>query len=161
MTVKTNEVIVDALEEIITQAEEAPIEPADGRTAIRVLNDMMNAWAARGINLGYTNVSDTADPITVPLGALEGIKASLALRLASRFNVPAPPELIQKAKNGMKAVLNLAIQTIPTEYPSTLPRGSGNAYPGYDNTPFYADQQSTILTETGGSIALEDDTEEA
>jgi len=159
MTVKTSEVVTDALEEIITLADEAPIEPTDARSAIRALNDMMNEWAARGIALGYTNVSDMGDNITVALGAISGIKAHLAIRLAPRFDAIVTADLKQKAREGMKAILALAIDTAESAFPSTLPRGSGNA--GLYEDKFYSDGQSEILTETGGNIALEDDTEEA
>ena len=64
--VKTNEVVTDAMEDIVVQADEAPIEQSEGRTAMRALNDMMLAWDALGIALGFTQVSDLGDDITVP-----------------------------------------------------------------------------------------------
>lgn len=161
MTVKANEVVVDALEDLIAQAEEAPIEQPEARAAIRALNDMMNAWDADGISLGYTQVSDLADLITVPLGAIRGIKANLALDLCTKYGIIASQALLTKAKSGYKTCVNLAVDTAEAVFPSTLPQGSGNTYPGYADNTFYPDEQDTILTETGGAIALEDDTEEA
>lgn len=157
---KVNEVVVDALEYIITQADEAPIEPSEGRKAMRVLNDMMFAWDAKGICLGFTEVSDLGDPMTVPNGALLGIKAHLALKLASTYNAVVTQELRDDAKEGMEAILSLAVHTAESAFPDTLPQGSGNTYPTYADDTFYPDQQSTILTETGGAIALEEATEE-
>jgi len=161
MTVKTSEIVIDALEDLVVQADEAPIEQSEARAAIRMLNDMMNAWAVQGIDLGYTQVSDMADPITVPLGAIMGIKKNLAILLAPKYNVPVTPELRELARIGYSAIVDIVIDTSAMEYPDTLPQGSGQDYPGYADTTFYPDQESTILTETGGSIALEDDTEEA
>lgn len=161
MTIKANEIVVDALEDLVAQAEEAPIEQADAKSAIRALNDMMNSWAVDGVNLGYTQVSDLADPITVPLGAIRGIKANLALDLCSKFDVTPGPALLTKAKSGYKSCVNLAIEMAESAFPSTLPQGSGNTYPGYADNTFYPDEQDDILTETGGAIALEDSTEEA
>lgn len=161
MTVKANEVIVDALEDVIIQAEEAPIEQSEARAAIRALNDMMNAWDAIGVSLGYTQVSDLADLITVPLGAIRGIKANLALELCPKYAIAPTQSLLAKAKAGYTACVNLAIEMAEASYPSTLPQGSGNTYPGYADNTFYPDDQDNILTETGGAIALEDGTEEA
>ena len=124
---------------------------------------MMAAWDARGITLGYTVVSDLGDPITVPDGALEGIIANLAIRLNPHFNPQAPisQDVRDQAKVGMDAILSLCVDTAEVSYPETLPQGSGNTYPGYANNTFYPDDQGNILTETGGAIALEEDTEEA
>lgn len=156
---KANEVIVDALEDLIVQADEAPIEPSEALVAIRALNDMMFSWAVLGIDLGYSEISDLADDLTVPLGAIRGIKANLSLELAPKYNVAVPPSLVAKAQHGYDACVNIAISMAASEFPSTLPQGSGNTYPGYTNDTFYPSQEDTILTEGGGSIALEEDAE--
>ena len=158
---KVSEVVIDALEDLVVQAEEAPIEQAEAKAAIRFLNDLMAMWDAKGISLGYTVVSDMGDEVTVPDGALMGIKAHLAITLAPKYEVPVPREVYQKAKDGYDAILNLAVTMGESAYPDTLPQGSGNTYPGYEDTTFFPDQEGTILTETGGAIALEADTEEA
>lgn len=161
MTVKTHEVVIDALETLIVQAEEAPIEQSEAAAAIRILNDMMLMWEAVGIYLGYTVVNDMADYITVPDGAIMGIKANLAIQLAPKYNVTPDALMIKNAADGYSAIIDISTELASSEYPSTLPQGSGNTYPGYLDNTFYPDQQETILTETGGSVALEDDTEEA
>lgn len=161
MTIKVSEIVIDALEDIIVQAEEAPIEQAEARAAIRVLNDMMYAWAATGIEIGYSEVSDMGDPVTIPLGAVRGVKANLAIDLATKYDV-VPSEAVRvKAKEGYRACVALSINMAGSDFPSTLPQGSGNTYPGYTDNTFYPGQEDTILSETGGSIALEDDTEAA
>lgn len=161
MPIYVNEIVTDAMEEIVVQADEAPIEPSEGRAAIRLLNDMMFSFAARGLNLGYTVVYSLGDIITVPLGAIRWIKLQLAIELAPKYDVEISNTLASKARSAYKAVQNLAIDGIYSEYPSTLPYGSGNYEAGGWDSTYYPDQQETILTETGGSIALEDDTEEA
>ena len=158
MVVKASEIVIDALEDLVVQQDEAPIEQSEARAAMRMLNDMMLSWDASGINLGYTTVSSMGDEITVPLGAIRAMKANLAIELAPKYEVTPTPALIQRANAGMKAVLNLAVQIGSSAYPSTLPMGSGNWDDGYGDD-YYPDEESTILTETGGSIALEEDTE--
>lgn len=158
---KTREVINDALEEIIVQAEESAIEQAEGNAAIRALNDMMLDWDQNGIVLGYTVVADMNDEITVAPGAIRGIKTNLAVELAARYEVQANPSLVMRAKQGKMTCVDIAVDQAAMVFPETLPRGSGNDYPGWSDSTFYPGADDTILTESGGSIALEDDTEEA
>jgi hypothetical protein len=157
----TNEVITDALEDLVVQADEAPIEASEAQAAIRFLNDRMTAWDALGITLGYTIVSNLSDEVTVPAGAIMGIKAQLAIDLAEKYNVDVKAGVVRRASEGLAAILNLSdIGSNSMAYPDTLPRGSGNQSDLHTD-PFYPDEQSTILAETGGSIALESETEES
>ena len=158
---KVYEVVTDALEDLVVQADEAKIEQSEAKAAIRMLNDLMFSWDADGISLGFTAVSDLGDVLTVPDGALRGIKANLAIELSPKYEVDPTQAMLKKAKEGKQSCINLSFEIGSMEYPGELPQGSGNDYPGYANTTFYEDQQSTILTETGGAIALEEDTEES
>jgi len=160
-TVKAHEVIIDALENLVVQAEEAPVPQSEAKAAIRALNDMMFAWDTQGITLGYTVVSNTGDPITVAPGAIEGIKYNLALRLAPKYDVVPSPALVTMAKLGYSTCVDIAVEIADVELPDTLPQGSGNDYPDYGDSTFFPDQTDTILTESGGSVGLEDDTEES
>jgi len=158
---KANEFVVDALEDLVVQADEAPIEPPEGRAVLRMLNDMMAMWAALGVNLGYTQVDNLGQEVTIPDGAKIGVKAGLAIIIADKYDVAITPTLAKKAKDGWDAILNLVVEIGESQYPDTLPQGSGNNYPSFASNTFYPDSQGTILEETGGSIALEDDTEES
>ena len=161
MPIKTKEIVTDALEDLIVQADEARIEQSEAKAAIRYLNDMMAMWAAQGIEIGYTEVSDLADIVTIPLGAKVGVKANLSIFLSPKYDVDPSAALVARAKAGFSAIVDLAVGTASAAFPSTLPRGSGNDYPDFSDSTFYPDEEDTILTETGGAIALEDDTEEA
>lgn len=151
------EVIKDALDEINARAAEEPLENTDAQRAIRELNDLMMLWDAEGITLGYTIVDDLGDPITVPGGAIMGIKANLAIALAPTFKAEIGEALKRKAARGYKAILNLAFTIGRVNYPSILPIGSGNQI-HHREEKYFPEQESSILTETGGSIALEDET---
>jgi len=161
MAVKVFEVVTDALETLIVQAEEAKIEQSEAAAAIRILNDMMFMWESLGIDLGYTEVADMGDVLTVPNGAIMGIKANLAIHLAPKYDVEPTALMIKSANDGYQAIVDITTNMTESAYPENLPQGSGNTYPGYADNTFYPGEQGTILTETGGSIALEEDTEEA
>lgn len=155
-TIKTSEIITDALETLTVLAEEAKIPQGEANAAIRALNDMMLMWQVQGIDIGYTQVTNMGDDITVPLGAVLGMKANLALTLAPKYNIEPSAVMIRNALIGYTAIVDMGTTVGPMSLPSTLPQGSGN----YDSDTFYPDQSGTILTESGGSIALESDTEE-
>jgi hypothetical protein len=134
--ISANEVITDALEEIVVQADEADIEPSEGEAALRILNDMMAMWRAKGVNLGYSTISSLGGYLTVPRGAILGIKYNLAIALAEKYDVMVSPQLVTKARDAWEAILELSHNRLEeSEYPDTLPTGSGN-YSFYQRT-FY------------------------
>lgn len=157
-----NDIIQDALEDLVVQAEEAPIEAAEAQACIRALNRMMAQYASRGINLGYTIVDSVDDVVTIPDGALDAVVANLALRLAPKYRTTGvSQELINAANIGEDALFAIAVEVAEVEYPSTLPIGSGNDYTGSPTEKFYPDKDSVVLSEQSGSISLESETEEA
>lgn len=153
-------VITDALQQILVQASEASIEADEAQTAIRSLNRMMARWDADGISLGYTEVSNLADEITVPAGAIDGVIYNLAVSLAPQFDAAITPALAALASEGFKTIKRIAVDIPPTMYGSTLPIGSGSEdYCTYSNK-YYTGYPESIQAETTGTIVLEDDTAE-
>lgn len=155
------DVIKDALTEITVLGDGAPVGPSDAQTGIRYLNRLMASLDAKGIDLGYTEVSSLGDVLTVPAGAIEGMVFLLATRLFTQYSdgqMP-PPGLIAAAVSGQKAMLAIAVTIGQTEYPSILPIGSGNeGNSAFRSGHFYPDLQDDILAESNGSIGLEDST---
>ena len=153
-------VIKDALIEIVVLGAEAPLEPVDAQGAVRYLNRMMAAFDAEGIDLGYTEVTTLASPITVALGAVEGMVFNLAKRLWTQYadGQPVPGDLLLKARDGLESMRAVAVSFGATEFPNTLPIGSGNQTETFTNQRFYPDLQDDILAESTGSIGLETDT---
>jgi hypothetical protein len=157
-------IITDALSEILVQADEQPVQAVEMQAGIRYMNRMLAEWDANGIALGYTIITNPADPVTVPAGAVEGIVMNLAVRLASRFDEPITPTLAASAKAGMDAVRKLGITIVGSSYGCNLPVGSGNEGDTFNNTHFYpCDEDSNLLTENdqftvlgeGGNVLLE------
>ena len=156
-------IIKDALTEIVVLGGEASLNESEAQSAIRYLNRMMAALDADGIDLGFTEVTNLASPITVALGAMEGIVFNLAAKLWTQYSdgTPPPGELLFKASSGLETMRALAVNISPSMYPSTLPRGSGNESCGnWGRDHFFRDRQAEILAETTGSIGLETDTAE-
>lgn len=123
----TAQVLKQALQEIITQASESPLESDEYQDAIFALNTMMNEYEGNGLNLGWSDVSNLADEITSPSSIISGIVSNLAIRLAPQFMGSVTPELMRKAELGLKIMAKVGISIEPTKFASTLPIGSGNS----------------------------------
>ena len=50
-----------ALKRVLVQASDAPLEPDEYQDALDSLNDLMAAYEADGIRLGYTPVDNVED----------------------------------------------------------------------------------------------------
>lgn len=155
-------VLKSALQEILVQASEAPLEPDEYQDAITYMNRFMTSLAARGVNLGYTIVENLNDPITIPDGALEGLVFKMAERLAPQFDKQAITQGLTFRTNmteGLNAMYSIAVQVEFAQYPGTLPIGAGNEQEVQGDRHFYPERQDQILTEQTGPILLEESTE--
>jgi len=148
-----------SLQRILVQASEAPLEADEYQDFIFAMNNYMLALDAQGVHLGYTAVSNLADQVTVPLGALRGVIANLAIEVAPDFGGVVTDALVLQAREGLQAMRMLGQTIGGTRMPSTLPIGSGNTDTGYGwSWNFYPDSEDSILAETIGTIALESST---
>lgn len=145
------------------QSSEADLEPDEYQDFIFAMNTYMLALDAEGISLGYTEVSNLADEVTVPIGALRGVIANMAIEVAPDYHRTASPELIATAQAGMRAMRRLGQRMGQTAYPATLPIGSGNESGAFNRRGghYFADNEAEILAETTGAIGLETGTDTA
>jgi hypothetical protein len=158
MTETASDIITDALMELVVQADEQAITASESQSAIRYMNRFMFMLDANGVNLGYTEVSNLGDTITIPSGAIMGLVKNLAILLAPQFDAIVPQELRVQANDALRAMRRLGSTFSPSLLPCTLPIGSGNEDGFYQTERFYPCPDSDILTETNRSILLEDAT---
>ena len=152
--------IVDSLQDLVVQAAEADLEQSEIQAALRYMNRYMFRLAAGGVNLGFTEVSSTSDPITIPIGALDGLRANLAIMLAPMFDAVITPALQMAANDGERVMYSLGATLQEMQFPDRLPIGSGNEnFQFADNEHFYPDRQNDIRSEDNQNIIAEDDTE--
>ena len=151
-----------SLQRILVQASEADLEPDEYQDFIFALNNFMLALDADGISLGFTEVSSLGDEVTVPLGALRGIIANMAIEVAPDYGGEISQGLLVAASDGMRTMRKIGQRIAATQYPSTLPIGSGNEGSCTGRVSnFYSDMQDSILAETTGAIGLESGTDDA
>ena len=154
-------VLKAALQRILVQASEADLEPDEYQDAIFAMNNLVLAWDAEGIQLGYTEILDLGDEVTVPVGALRGLIANVAIEVAPDYNGKISAGLVQAADAGLRAIRLIGQSITTTSYPYTLPVGSGNEgnQVRTRDDHFYPDLEAEILAETTGAIGLETGTE--
>lgn len=156
------QVLKAALQRIIVQASEADLEPDEFSDAIFAMNNYMFDLDAGGVHLGYTEVTNLSDDITIPTGALRGLIANVAIEISPDYDGEVTLGLQRAARQGLKTMEQLGVEVTTSAYPSTLPRGSGNTGRNFGNTDnFYPDLEAEILAETTGAIGLEVGTEPA
>ena len=150
-----------ALQKILVQASESALEPSEYQDFIFTMNNFMLDLDAGGVSLGYTEVSNLGDTVTIPPGALQGLIYNTALLCAPEYDGEVTPTLMRIAHESLKTMRKLG-RSIPTSsYPGTLSIGSGNEGNfNYRNSHFFNDQEAAILAETTGSIGLESSTNE-
>tara|TARA_R110001632_G_scaffold65869_3_gene155813 strand:- start:173 stop:655 length:483 start_codon:yes stop_codon:yes gene_type:complete len=148
-----------SLQRILVQASEAPLEPDEFQDFIFSMNNYMSELDASGVQLGYTTVSDLGDEVTIPTGALRGLIANMAVEVAPDYNGVISAGLAKAARDGFNTMRLIGQSMGKSKYPCTLPIGSGNENNDFGlSGHFFPDQESSILAETTGAIALETNT---
>jgi hypothetical protein len=151
---KAEELIRDALQELGQQAAEQPVQADEMATGIRYLNRLMRGVDHLG--LGFTIITSGSQEVTIPAYAEEWAVFKLAIRMASQF--PPTDQIQIISANERQAWSNLLAhhQELPQmRYDDRLPVGSGNEDGVYSDR-FYPPNESSILTESGDNILLED-----
>lgn len=161
ITVETaRDILIDAYDDISVRIDAETLSAADAKIGVRAINRIMASLVVNDVNLGFTKLTKINDPVTIPEGAMDALVSLLGFRLWPKYRTPEPPStILANARQGIKQMYKIGIQMGATEYPGTLPKGSGNTYPGDLHDTFYPSSLiDTILSENNGSISLEDST---
>ena len=119
------EVVTGALQLLEVRTAESSITAAEAEDGLTSLNDMMNEWNVDGINIGYETLDNIAEELHVSLGSLGAIKSNLAIYIAPEYGRIVTPHLEMRAKRSKRS-LRASIPLNHSEFPDTLPIGSGN-----------------------------------
>ena len=104
-----------ALQRILVQASEAALEPDEYQDFIFAMNNYMAQLDAQGVTLGYTEVSDLGDEVTVPTGALRGIIANMAIEVAPDYGGVVSEGLVKAAREGMQTMRTIGVRMGKTQ----------------------------------------------
>lgn len=158
---KASKVISRALSLIGVKSSETDVTDQEMTDAIDALNDIMFALDIDGIKIGYTEVTDKDDEVTVPDSTLGYVKSSLAIALAAEYDRQISPELVAQHEFYKNIVLTRFIDIDEPIYPDTLPIGSGYIDGcGYDYQRYFSDTKNNDLLYSNKQSALTDDGEQ-
>jgi hypothetical protein len=115
-----------ALRKLGVNPSDSAIEGQEMLDGIETMNDMLIEWENSGMVLGFAPIADPADTVRVPRGTEGAIKAQLAGRLSSDYSKQLTPALVGEMTVGMDNMLRIIMSAPDVDYPSNLPRGSGN-----------------------------------
>jgi hypothetical protein len=103
-------IISDALLDLGVINESETPSAEQGSHALRVLNQMLEAWEEEGVRLGWSEQTDTSADAPLPPYALKGVTAALALDLAPSYGGAASisPALTKKYDDGMALIYRKA-----------------------------------------------------
>jgi hypothetical protein len=112
---------------------------------------MMAKFTAQGIDVGYVSRETLDEELTSPPIADLGIVKNLAKTLWSQYRADQINSMLEfSAKRSLDTLKIIASNTIhPAQYPATMPKGSGNSNPPFDDK-FYTnevDRATYIATE--------------
>lgn len=151
-------IINDSLQEILVQSSEQSLQPVDFQVAKRYFNRMMATTPFN--DLGFTEVVNPDDLITVPAGAIIGIIKNLAKSLLTTYAMPLTAELAQDAREGLQEIRRLTVTVQPTVFPCTLPIGSGNEQENtFNNQHFYPCPEEELLDGRGDNLLVGSETD--
>lgn len=143
------EIIESALKRILVQGSGLALEADEYADGIEALNNMMAAYEVADIRLGYTEVNNVGDEVTVPPGARMGIIANLGILMAPDFGGTVSPSLASQAESGLQTMRLLGMPKIKAGMPSGLPIGSGND--DRYSSAFYSRSSSALLSLAGNT----------
>lgn len=102
--ISASQLITDALRLINVIRETETPSAEQQAQCIRSLNEMMALWEADGKQLGYIPVGTATDTLTVPDGAIMGMKYGLAIVAAPFFGASVSQEVVASAGIGMRVI---------------------------------------------------------
>jgi hypothetical protein len=127
------QIISDALLDLGVINESETPSAEQGSHALRVLNQMLEAWEEDSIRLGWCEQTDTSEDAPLPPYALRGVTAALALELAPSYGgaASASPALMMKLESGMALINRKAALKNLKPLENTRNAAEGGGY-GYD-----------------------------
>lgn len=112
----------------VVDSNEAP-EAEDFETARQALNGMLRRWEANGLALGWQDVDNPADELSIPAEAEQAVAFNLALMLRAEYGVSLDADVVGFAQEGLADLRRDVLVANPLVLVPRLPRrGRYNIY---------------------------------
>lgn len=125
--VTTNLDVIAAALRLLNVIAEGDVPSAEqAETGLQVLNEFLEDWSERGIDVGQWPQNDVQDPFPGNSQTLQTVKAWLAVSLAPYYERDARPAVIAMATNGYDKLLRDSIRDSLEPVELDLPVGSSS-----------------------------------
>ena len=121
-------------------AAETPLSDSEVEDGLDALNDILKVWNATGVLKGATATDDVNDHVNCQSHEEAAIKSELAKRMCGEYGKVVTKELLDEAKTAKREMLSVNQNLQDIDFPSTLPKGSGNYKDSYYDDEFFPDQ---------------------
>lgn len=111
----------------VVDANEAP-EAKDAETALEALNQLMVRWEADGVALGWSELEDVSQEMTVPFESIRAITYNLAAELRLEYGVALDGKLEQVANQSYKVLLRDVLAANPLSLSVRMRGGMWDIY---------------------------------
>lgn len=81
------------------------LDPDRGVSGLQVLNDLLGSWASEGVATGVALPLGLSDAFPIDRSFVQGVKAMLAVQLASESGIEASLAVQKEAKRGWSSLL--------------------------------------------------------
>lgn len=81
------------------------LDPDRAIQGLEAFSDMLSSWEAHGLDIGFLSPLGLSDDFPLDARHVQGVKALLAVQLASNSGVEALPAVQNEAKRGWNAIL--------------------------------------------------------
>ncbi len=82
----------------------ADLDPDRAAAGLAALNDLLASWAAEGVGTGFSAPLALSDTFPLDPTHVSGVKAMLAVQIASASGIEAAPAVQREAKRGWSAL---------------------------------------------------------
>ncbi|USD64214.1 packaged DNA stabilization gp4 family protein [Vibrio sp. SCSIO 43136] len=136
MTIEKGMVVSGAIKELALAGTLLSQSPDDTQDGLDMLDDLVAKIVADGLALQYYQpeeygCSSADDDSGLEVYAAACLKPLLALEFCSSRGLEPPMMVATRAGDAMKTLEHKLVTVEPSEYPGTLPIGSGNEGTGF------------------------------
>ena len=132
----------------------ADMSDAEYLDAISDANNIFFQYAADGLNIGWSEVSEVGDVVSVPFWAMNWAECVIAIHLCGEYGRPLTQELVAMADQAQRVVEKNVVSHERTYFPETLPQGGSSGY--WDSQKYFADELETAFETQFGDFIKDD-----
>jgi hypothetical protein len=119
-------IITDALLDLNVIAEGEEPSAAQGKHALRQLNNLMDTWREESKDIGYFAQDNVNSTIPIPDWSKIGVTAALAIVIAPKYGATVSQELVAKADFSEALIIRKCmLEKMTGANMDHMPRGSG------------------------------------